>query len=290
MSSVAGFPAAYVDSFIRMISNPSRNIEVITYGDLNFGNDWDYENAYPDEWASWQESFSNGHRDPEKIYLVLHHDVDDSPERTHRLLEVEEKLGIRSSTFIFNRPVNRSLLNTSGEVEYVDYSVDIDLFKRLQEKGWDFCYHSNAFEQSSFEAELAGEIFANDIKELTSKGLNIDFFCPHGGAKNSKGESNVHFGIPEGMKGEVRWVLNRNTIKLNGVTSDGGYRGRDNWDSLDFRNFVRSWKPGRRYRILIHPQHYDDDFTPFEPMLLSQEWYRQMVDLSDTDFADWWPR
>ena len=44
---------------------------------------------------------------------------------------------------------------------------------------------------------------------------------------------------------------------------------------------------GRRYRLNLHPQHYDDDFHPHEP-LLDSAWYRDLIDESESD-EDWWP-
>tara|TARA_B100000405_G_scaffold289378_1_gene238723 strand:+ start:1152 stop:2030 length:879 start_codon:yes stop_codon:yes gene_type:complete len=288
VASHAGFPANYLDSFMRMLVEPERNIEVITYSDLDFRDDFDYENSYRSEWGNWLESMKNGDRDPEKIYVILQHDVDDSPERTHRLLGVQEDLGVRSNVMIFNRPVNRGLLAKTGIVEYNDYPVDMDLFLRLQEKGWLFGYHSNSFEQAAFDFEKSGQFFIEDVEELRSKGLKIEFFCPHGGARDSEGRSNVHFGMPEEMRESVRWVLNRHSIKLNGVRSDGGFRNKERWDNLDLRDFVRSWKPGKRYRLNLHPQHYHDDFLPHEPFMEST-WYRELVESAESDFANWWP-
>ena len=288
MASLAGFPANYIDSFMRMLAEPERNIEVITYSDLEFGNDFDYEGSYMGEWKTWRESISSGDRDPSKIYVILQHDVDDCPERTHRLLGVQEELGIRSNVMIFNRPVNRGMLAKTGVVEYVDYPIDTSLFLRLQEEGWLFAYHSNSFEQAGFDFDKAGQIFIDDVEALRSHGFKIEFFCPHGGARDSEGQSNVHFGMPEEMRKSVRWVLNRHSIKLNGVRSDGGFRNRENWDNLDLREFVRAWKPGKRYRLNLHPQHYDNDFHPHEPFM-SSPWYRDLVEAADSGYSNWWP-
>ena len=117
-----------------MLTEPERNIEVITYSELDFGDDFDFEKSYFSEWENWRDSMKNGVRDPEKIYVILQHDVDDSPERTHRLLRVQEDLGVRSNVMIFNRPVNRGKLAKDGIVEYVDYPLDLDLFLSLQKK------------------------------------------------------------------------------------------------------------------------------------------------------------
>ena len=119
---------------MRMLTEPERNIEVITYSELDFGDDFDFEKSLflrMGELARLDEKWSS---DPEKIYVILQHDVDDSPERTHRLLRVQEDLGVRSNVMIFNRLVNRGKLAKDGIVEYVDYPLDLDLFLSLEKK------------------------------------------------------------------------------------------------------------------------------------------------------------
>ena len=117
---MSDFPAKYLDSFLAMLMDPANNIEVLTYSDLNFGGDDDYENYYPGERKIWEESLSSGERDPEKIYVFIQHDVDSAPERTNRLLEFQRKIGLRSNVMIFNRLVNRSLLQRNNELAFLD--------------------------------------------------------------------------------------------------------------------------------------------------------------------------
>jgi|ETNmetMinimDraft_21_1059911.scaffolds.fasta_scaffold00524_12 hypothetical protein len=284
---MSDFPAKYLDSFLAMLMDPANNIEVLTYSDLNFGGDDDYENYYPGERKIWEESLSSGERDPEKIYVFIQHDVDSAPERTNRLLEFQRKIGLRSNVMIFNRLVNRSLLQRNNELAFLDYGIDLPFYLDLQKQGWVFGYHSNAYEQSKFDVNLAGQVFIEDVRELRSKGLDIEFFCPHGGVRDSEGRSNSYFGMPDEMKGELKWVLNKHTIRFDGSFSDGGFKTRDDWEYLDIRKFLRSWRPGKRYRILFHPQYYDDNFTPFKPML-SCNWYRRMAARKELNYDNWW--
>ena len=81
------------------------------------------------------------------------------------------------------------------------------------------------------------------LKNFALRVSKLDFFCPHGGARDSEGRSNVHFGMPEEMRESVRWVLNRHSIKLNGVRSDGGFRNKERWDNLDLRDLFGHGSP-----------------------------------------------
>ena len=59
----------------------------------------------------------------------------------------------------------------------------------------------------------------------------------------------------------VRWVLNRHSIKLNGVRSDGGFRNKERWDIWIFETLFNLRNP-KQHRLNLHPQHYHDDFLP----------------------------
>ena len=282
------FPTHYLESFYRMLMDPSNNIEVLTYSDLEFGNDDDFHNNYPLEKEIWLESLSNGERDPEKIYVFIQHDIDNAPERTNEMLVFQKKIGLRSNVMLFNKPVKRGLLQNKGILEFDDYDVDLQLFLELQDLGWVFGYHSNCYERSHFNATEAERIFIEDVIELRSNGLKIDFFCPHGGVRDSNGITNNSIETPISLRSELKWVLNKHTIRFDGSFSDGGFKSRDNWDNLDLRKFVDTWVPGRRYRMLFHPQYYGGDpFSPFEPMLDS-DWYRDLVQTPESHFQEWW--
>ena len=282
------FPGYYLNSFYRMLMDPENDIEVLTYADLTFGGDDEYEQNYPKEREIWLQSLSDGSRDPSKKYVFIQHDVDHAPERTNEMLEFQSSLGLRSNVMIFNKPVNRSLLQKSDVLQLEDYEIDIPLYLELQKKGWVFGYHSNAYERAHFDQQDAQRIFIEDVKELRSTGLAIEFYCPHGGVRDSNGNTNNSINTPESLRSSLKWTLNKHTIKFDGSFSDGGFKSRDDWDYLDLRRFVEKWEPGKRYRILFHPQYYGgDDFSPFEPMLKS-EWYAEICSMKKEEFHNWW--
>lgn len=285
----AAFPAPYIDSFYAAIAAPDSGVRVLTYADLDFDGDWDYEHNYPGERAAWERALAAGEIDPSKVYLMLQHDVDTAPELTHRMLRVQEGLGIRSTVMVFNRLVDRSRLKREGVVSLLDYELDHNLLSDLERRGWVVGYHANAYEQAAFDTDQAERIFAEDVAALRER-HTIDFFCPHGGARDAEGKSNVHFGIPPAFRTSVRWTLNLHTPKFDGIFSDGGLAGRrDAPDRLDLRTFIAKWRPGKRYRMLIHPQYYGERYAPIEA-LQGQEWYREVHARGDVPngYADWW--
>lgn len=272
----AVFPLGYFTDFLEFLAANRDRVEVLTYADLDWAGDWDYERNYPGEWANWQASLRDGRRDPEKIYIFLQHDVDDAPERTEAVLREEERLGLPSCVMIFNRRLDRQLLQDSGEPREKPYIVDDAYLQRLEKKGWIVGYHSNAYEQSGFDKTQADEIFIRDVGELRDR-FTIDFFCPHGGVRDADGKSNAVLEIPDTLRKSVRWVLNRHTLKFNGVYSDGAINSpRRDASKRDLREFVKTWKPGRRYRILTHPQYYHPVFGATQA-LAGVEWYEAML-------------
>ena len=150
----------------------------------------------------------DGRRDPEKIYVFLQHDVDDAPERTEAVLREEERLGLPSCVMIFNRRLDRRLLQDSGEPREKAYVTDDDYLRHLEKKGWIIGYHSNAYEQSAFDKQKAEEILIRDMRELRER-FTIEFFCPHGGVRDADGRSNAVLEIPDSLRLSIRWVLNR---------------------------------------------------------------------------------
>lgn len=283
------FPPAYADSFMRYLASPESGVSVITYADLDFDGDVEHEGDYPHERSVWEARIASGEIDPSRIYVVLQHDVDSWPLRTNRLLQVQSELGVRSTVMIFNRSVNKKVLEGEGRVEFVDYPIDRTLLAQLESRGWVVAYHSNALERGGFDDEVAAEMFRLDVDEL-GREFDIRFFCPHGGARSPQGRVNADFGMPEDMRGRVRWTLNRHSVQFDGAFSDGGLASRlHRSERLDLRRFVRSWQPGRRYRVLMHPQYYGEPFVP-EPSWAEVPWYSRMTALAQSgDSLDgWW--
>jgi hypothetical protein len=220
--------------------------------------------------------------------VLLQHDVDAFPERTHAILREEEALGLRSNIMVFNRRLNRRRLRDTGVLEQREYPLDQALLQRLQAKGFVIGYHCNAYEWAQFDTAKAVKIFERDVAELRQR-FDIRFFCPHGGVRDAQGHSNAMLDIPPSLRTSLRWVLNRHTVRFHGTYSDGGINSPTlDAASKDLRGFVNTWKPGRRYRILTHPQYYDASWTRL-PQLNGVPWYEEILRHAEAR-TSYWPR
>ena len=271
------FPFEYIVDFLKFLRKNDNVIQIITYNDLPWGDDFDYENNYPAELKNWQQQLKSGTRDKNKIYVLIQHDVDSAPERTIALLREEERLGIPSNVMIFNRRVKRRHLQSTGELLYIDYDLDYKYLRDLQYRsGFVIAYHSNAFEQAIFDMNKAARIFEKDISELR-KHFDISFFSPHGGARSPEGITNNILPIPDSLRNSLRWVHNRRTVRFDGDYSDGGINSpKRNPEERDLRDFVRMWKRGKRYRVQLHPQYYNTPPKP-SPRMSGTLWYNDVL-------------
>lgn len=270
-------PFKYYSDFLKFLSS-NKNIEVITYDDFDWGEDFDYENSYLSEFKSWSRKIKEGDLDKDKIYVLIQHDVDTAPERTLAVLREEERFSIRSNVMFFNKRVDRRYYQKTNILRYTDYEIDFDEYNRLQEKGFVFGYHSNALDQAFFDNKKAQKIFEEDVAVLSEK-LNsqIRYFSPHGGLKSPAGFTNNSLPVPESLKGQIRWVANRRTVRFKASYSDGGINSLSRDPSKrDLRDFVRSWCPGNRYRVLTHPQYYTSPCGR-SPRLSGVSWYEDVL-------------
>ena len=272
----AYFPLGFYVEFLEMLADRPDVFEVLTYDDLPWGDDYDHANNYPQEQRNWQAQLKSGARSRDKIYVILQHDVDSSPHRTIKMLREEQRLNIPSNVMIFTRRVNRRHMNATGELQLTDYPLDYDYLKRLErEHRFAICYHANSFEQALFDRAQAMAIFERDVAQLREH-FNINFFSPHGGARSPDGESNNSLPIPDSLTRSLRWVANKQSVRLDASFSDGGPNSpaRDP-AQRDLRDFVRTWRRGGRYRVLTHPQYYDTRSRP-SPRMEGTPWYDQV--------------
>jgi hypothetical protein len=282
MDSIRGgeqgyIPLKFFTDFLKFLYQKRHIIEVITYNDLDWWDDFDHEKSYPTEWENWNTQLKLGTRDLRKIYVLLQHDVDFSPERTMAILREEERLGIRSNVMLFRRRVNRRHFQKTGELLYTEYDFDMQELSRLQEKGFVFGYHCNAFERALFNLDKAMEIFEEDVNALRQH-LEIRYFSPHGGARSADGRTNNSLPVPESLRKSIRWVANRRSVRFTASFSDGGPNSQKRDPSKrDLRDFVRSWKSGNRYRVLTHPQYYHSP-CGVSPRLAEAAWYNEVLE------------
>ncbi|UCD34442.1 MAG: hypothetical protein JSU90_09090, partial [Nitrospiraceae bacterium] len=160
-----------------------------------------------------------------------------------------------------------------------DYGLDYEYLRGLErKKRFVIGYHSNAFEQALFSREAALRIFRDDVKALR-RYFKVRFFSPHGGARNAEGQSNNILSIPPALRWSLRWVHNRHTVKFDGQYSDGGINlgGSMDPEKRNLINFVSTWRAGKRYRVLIHPEYYHRNWTIAE-RLNGVPWYERLLE------------
>jgi hypothetical protein len=278
-SAIAGgyFPLEFAFDFLRFLREHDDVIEIITYEDLPWGDDVNYERSYPSEWKVWKKELRQGERDADKIYVLLQHDVDSVPERTIRLLREEEALRLPSNVMIFRERVNRRYLVRTGKLRLTGYDVDHDLLSRLEsDHRFVIAYHSNTYERAGFDYAKATELIAEDVAALRER-FRISFFSPHGGPPGPDGNSNNAVEPPASLKDSLRWVANRYTVRFDGMYSDGGINSpKRDPAGRDLRDFVRTWRRGGRYRVLLHPQYYHSP-TQSSPRMQGTPWYDELL-------------
>jgi len=254
----AYFPRRYLTDFFQFIEQHKADIGVITYADLPWGNDWSFAGGYRKERRAWEAQLASGKRDPNKAYVLLQYDVDSFPRRTLGLLREPTQLAVPANVMIFNKRVDRRRLQSTGELAYTDYRLNDTRLNRLCGKGFVVGYHMNAYEQALFDTDLALEIFDRDVRELSER-FNIEFFSAHGGVPGPDGKNNRHLPFHRSWQHKLRWVHNGHSPRFDAQFSDGGHNSPTlDPAARDLRDFVRTFRPGERYRILLHPQYYSN--------------------------------
>ena len=271
------FPLEYFVDFLRFLRQHNDIFEIITYDDFPWMQDYDYSQNYIKEWKNWKHQLKTGARNKQKIYVLLQHDVDSSPERTLAILQEEERLGIPSNIMIFNRRINRRHLQKTGELLYTEYELNYDYLRHLQDHSkFVIGYHCNAYERAMFDQEKALKVFEEDISNLRQN-FNIKYFSPHGGPRGPEGLTNNSLPIPDSLKNSLRWVANSQTARFDKVYSDGGINSlKRNPAERDLRDFVKTWQRGKRYRVLTHPQYYHSPWGK-SPRMTGTPWYDDVL-------------
>jgi hypothetical protein len=272
----AYFPLQYYVGFISLLADNPKLFNIITYDNLHWDGDYDFRNNYPHEWVTWSKHLTKS-ADKDKIHVLIQHDVDSRPARTFQLLRQEERLGIPSNIMLFNRRIDRPLLKRQGTIQYTDYPIDIPYLQYLRTKGFVIGYHTNAVEQAAWSLDQALNTFRDDVAEL-SRHFDIRYFSPHGGIPGPAGLNNRDISVPPELFSSLRWVHNRFTPRFDANYSDGGINNpKRDIRERDLRSFVATWTPGHRYRVLVHPQYYDDEAQPAEHLQIA-EWYTKLFE------------
>lgn len=286
----AYFPRSYLEGFLYHLADQPERYRIITYADLDFDGDRDEVAGFPREQKAWERRRAELTDDPDRtIFVLLQHDVDSRPERTHPVLELEAELGLPSNVMIFAERHDRKLLKRSGQLALTPYPVDHERLTQLVDlHGFIVGYHTNAVERAGWDLTAAVGVFAHDLDRLDDR-YGIRFFSPHGGVPGPNGTNNNNFVLPNHLRQRVRWVHNRYTVRFDGNFSDGGINNpKRDIRQRDLRDFVESWRPGRRYRVLVHPQYYAEHVPPADHLLVA-DWYARLFE-SPSGGLDHWGR
>jgi hypothetical protein len=221
--------------------------------------------------------------------VLLQHDADSRPERTMNAVVEEASVGVPSTVMIFAHRVDRRHLQSTGELVYTEYPLDLPTLIRLEaQHGFIVGYHINALEQALWDEARSLEVFASDVEELR-RHFAVRYCSAHGGTPGPDGRNNRDVTIPDALRDTIRWVHNGASPFFHGQYSDGGINSpaRDPKDR-DLRDFIRRFEPGKRYRVLTHPQYYDSPPDRY-PRLQGTAWYDELIDRWSSDpMADFW--
>lgn len=286
--SGAYFPLRYITGLFDYVKQNPDRFEMITYADLAWVDGEPDFGTFSKEYSNWTKRLKSGQLNKKKIFLLVQYDVDSRPERTMNLLDNPSHQNIPANVMIFNKRIDRKLLKTTGVVEYTDYELDEALLRRKQSEGTVVGYHSNANERGGFDLSAAMEAFDEDASALVEK-YGIRFFTAHGGVAAPDARNNRDLPFPQKWSGCLRWVHNGSSPRFDGVFSDGGHNNKKRDPAKrDMRDFVANFKPGRRYRMLLHPQYYDVN-PKRSPRYSGTKWYDKMMDSFEqsSDFDPW---
>jgi hypothetical protein len=266
----SNFPLGFYEYFLSEIRR--REIVTLTYDTLfAHSSDFDYENRYPQEFKNWTTR-----RDPNATYLLIQHDIDNHPEFTRRMVQMEMRFGIKTNIFMF---VNRA--NFSGSESR--YDIDHDFFLEAESKGYPIGYHQNALSLTQDSLDLASARYLADVVDLRRR-YKADYVVPHGGQGvriDGIIKHNFDVPIPDELRDSLRWVYNKYGMTFHKRWSDGGLRKVRDKERLENMNlvdrFLGSLKPGTRNFCLIHPQRWGLNVNPgVNPMLEKMDWYQRV--------------
>lgn len=101
-----------------------------------------------------------------KNYLVLKHDVENSPERALKLAETENKYGHKGTYYV--------------QAYLLDDSENIEILKKIQKLGHEVSYHYDVMDSNKGNLTKAKEEFKKNVSLFEKNGFEIRTVCQHG--------------------------------------------------------------------------------------------------------------
>jgi len=270
------FPLRYLTDMMRFISQNSDCLQVLTYQDLDVRDGHEHANNYHAEYLAWNARVAADPVANCKAHVLLQYDIDRSTDLMHALLASPEHDKVPANIMLFNERVDRWRLRSSGELCTTEYPLDEALLRRRQSEGFVIGYHTNAYELGGHDTDRALEIFDRDMTAMSEK-YGTRFFSAHGGVPDAKGKNNNALPYHPDWIDRSIWVHNGVNLRFDGVFSDGGHNSpKRDPKNRDLRQFFETLQPGKRYRMLLHPQYYGDDYG-VSRRFLGTPWYDDMI-------------
>ena len=275
------YPFSYIYSLLTQLKM-CQNIRFLTYQDLPFPKNFKINSEdslkefYRLEWLAYNKI----NKDKKYIDIVLMHDCDSEPLQTSLIVNVEAKLGIKSTTSLFAKwKIDNSL---------VSYPINFHLLVEAQSKGIVFSYHCNAYENSNYNKNFVGKLFDEDVKYLRKKGLRINFYSAHGGKPCSDGINNNSFFYPIITKSKLISTHNKYAPSGNRFSDGGLHRRLLKADSsTDLRDFlIQKIDVNKRFFILLHPQYYFLGSQLVDSIFLKNSWVNEFFHLHKLNKTD----
>lgn len=103
---------------------------------------------------------------PDKLFLVLKHDVETNPSKALRLAQIESKYSHKGSYY-----VQAYLLNNSKNIE---------ILKQIQELGHEVSYHHDVMDSNKGDIYKAVEEFQRNVELFENNSFVVQTVCQHG--------------------------------------------------------------------------------------------------------------
>lgn len=204
--------------------------------------------------------------------VLLHHDADRQPSKTITMMQLERRLGARSSAYFFRR-------RHEWDDDPEDYKLDVSELQLLEREGFEIGYHLNAYERSAYRLEAAKKLTESDVAWFAQRFM-LRTYVPHGGRPGPRGENNYLMPRTGSLKNLVLSYNGRRgqSFRRNQLWTDGA---ADTRPVPDPREVARRAKDGQRLMFLMHPQYYGVTLRPgWKEMPIARErWWRQLWDV-----------
>ena len=272
----AYFPLRYLTDMFKFIDAHRRQLSVFTYDDMDLKDGRDHATSYKSEYDAWHQRIAADPQASEKAHLLFQYDIDRSTNCMHALLSAPEHDTVPANVMLFNERVDRWRLQSLGELGTTEYPLNDDLLRRRQSEGFVIGYHTNAYELGGHDTARALEVFDRDMTAMSEK-YGVRFFSAHGGVPDANGKNNNTLPYHPDWIDRSVWVHNGINLRFDGVFSDGGHNSpKRDPAGRDLRRFFETMRPGKRYRMLLHPQYYGDDFG-VSKRFVGTPWYDDMI-------------